>query len=184
MRQLQRLLLALHYWYGARYQQAIPFPLQSGHLLYSPNCQRLPASAITSSEDAVLVGRIFLEETGINNQGEVTRPAEPTLCGVWILDRPSALTSRAFRSSCCGPRKPRARKTSCALKNFSDPGTSSIFHRPPLSFVHSTRTNNQRLAFIKTSLSRKDLPVLRPASLPCSSTTNSLVEMQNSRGSI
>ena len=63
-----------------------------------------------------------------------------TLGGVCILERPSCLTPSPLITSFSGPRKPSARKTSWAEKNFSDPGTSSIFQRPPLSFVHSTLT--------------------------------------------
>lgn len=92
--------------------------------------------------------------------------AEGTFASVFTFDLPSCSTPSAVMAGFSGPRKPRARKTSCAGKNFSDPGTSSIFHRPPLSFVHSTRT------------------VSRPLSLPSSSTTKSFVEMQYSRGSV
>ena len=57
-----------------------------------------------------------------------------------MFERPSCLTCKALMTSFSGPKNPSARKTSWAGKNFSEPGTSSIFHRPPLSLVHSTRT--------------------------------------------
>lgn len=90
---------------------------------------------------------------------------EYCLPGVWIFDRASCLTPSDLMTSFSGPRNPRARNTSWAGKNFSEPGTSSIFHRPPLSLVHSTRT------------------VFNPLSLPSSSRTKSFVEMLYSRGS-
>src|ERR1700691_2711954 len=53
------------------------------------------------------------------------------LLGVRIFERASWVTPSASIASGCGPKKPRARKTSCAEKYFSEPGTSSIFQRPP-----------------------------------------------------
>jgi hypothetical protein len=57
-----------------------------------------------------------------------------------MFDRPFCFTFSVLIISLSGPKNPRARKTSWAGKNFSDPGISSIFHLPVLSLVHSTRT--------------------------------------------
>ena len=80
-----------------------------------------------------------------------------TFIGVCIFERPSCLIPSALIISFSGPKKPRARKTSWAGKNLSDPGTSSIFHRPPLSFVHSTRTRSTINTWIKSRCRRTDL---------------------------
>ena len=105
-----------------------------------------------------------------------------TLSGVCTFDRASCLMFRACNIWFCGPKKPRARKTSWAEKNFSESGTSSIFHRPPLSLVHSTRTVICVSMWTWKSLRHK--PVLSPCNFPSSSTTKSLVEIQYSLGSM
>jgi hypothetical protein len=57
-----------------------------------------------------------------------------------MFDLPSCLTPNPLITAFSGPKNPRARNTSWAGKNLADPGTSSIFHLPALSLVHSTRT--------------------------------------------
>src|ERR1700722_3276532 len=108
-------------------------------VLDSPDNQRLATTTVASSEHTYHIGGISLVGVCVSQQAKWIN-CQYTLAGVCIFDLPSCFTPRALITSLSGPKNPSAKKTSCAGKNLSEPGTSSIFHLPLLSFVHSTRT--------------------------------------------